>query len=116
MGDPHASYLDIATEWAPAILVSLAGLATMQLGASYLRRIPSAAHIQPHFFRRRSIFGRVTRVGDGDNFHFFHTPGGRAAGWGWLRNVPKLSKELKGRTVRGNARKHVAWKLTGDFK
>ncbi|KAK4154647.1 hypothetical protein C8A00DRAFT_14235 [Chaetomidium leptoderma] len=66
---------------------------------SYLRRIPAAGHIAPGFFRRRSLFGKVTSVGDGDGFHMFHTPGGRLAGWGWLRRVPKDRKALKGRTL-----------------
>ncbi len=68
---------------------------------SYLRRIPAAGNISPGFFRRRSLVGRVTSVGDGDNFRVFHTPGGRLAGWGWLpwRRVPKEKKELRNKTV-----------------
>lgn len=38
-------------------------------------------------------------VGDADNFRFYHTPGGRWLGWGWLRNVKEGRKELKGQTV-----------------
>lgn len=67
---------------------------------SYLRRLARAQNIDPDFFRRRSLFGKVTSVGDGDGFHLFHTPGGRLAGWGWLRKVPTDRKALKGRTVR----------------
>ncbi|KAK0656827.1 nuclease domain-containing protein [Cercophora newfieldiana] len=66
---------------------------------SYLRRLNGAGHITPGYFRKRSLFGKVTSVGDGDGFHLFHTPGGRLAGWGWLRTVPKERKELKGRTI-----------------
>jgi endonuclease YncB( thermonuclease family) len=66
---------------------------------SYLRRLPGAAHITPGLFHRRGLLGKVTSVGDGDNFHMFHTPGGRLAGWGWLRKVPSNRKSLKGRTV-----------------
>ncbi|SPQ19281.1 3f5148ca-e4a1-4aa6-9f67-d20ee7ecbd77 [Thermothielavioides terrestris] len=66
---------------------------------SYLRRFPGTDHIAHSFFRRRSLFGTVTSVGDGDGFHMFHTPGGRLAGWGWLRRVPKDRKELKDRTI-----------------
>ena len=67
----------------------------------YLRRIPEAANIQPNFFRKRSVFGHVTSVGDGDNFRLFHTPGGRLTGWGWLpgRKLPTKREELKARTV-----------------
>jgi hypothetical protein len=71
-----------------------------------LRHIPGSGHIAPSFFRRRSLLGKVTSVGDGDGFHMFHTPGGRLAGWGWLRSVPKDRKELKGRTVSHSPREH----------
>lgn len=81
-------------------------LTTLSIGfygfyRSYLRRIPAAAHINPGFFRKRSIFGKVTSVGDGDNFRVYHTPGGRLAGWGLWRKVPEDKKELQHRTVRG---------------
>jgi hypothetical protein len=66
---------------------------------SYLRRLARAQNIDPSYFHRRSLLGKVTSVGDGDGFHLFHTPGGRLAGWGWLRQVPQDRKELKGRTV-----------------
>ncbi|KAL8748249.1 MAG: hypothetical protein Q9184_007469, partial [Pyrenodesmia sp. 2 TL-2023] len=54
-----------------------------------------------HIWRKRSLFGYVTSVGDADNFRIFHTPGGRLAGWGWLpwRRVPDKVKELKDNTV-----------------
>jgi hypothetical protein len=47
------------------------------------------------------LFGTVTRVGDADNFHLFHTPGGRLAGWGWLpgRKIPEKKADLKNNTV-----------------
>ena len=93
--DPFAA----AKEWAPMVLFSLVGLGALQLYANYLRRIPGSAYVRPNFFRSRSLFGRVTSVGDCDNFHLFHTPGGRAVGWGWLRKVPESRKELKDRTV-----------------
>ena len=85
--------------WIPPLLVTTTLLATVSFYKSYLRRIPGTDHIRPSHFRRRSLFGQVTSVGDGDNFHLFHTPGGRLAGWGWLRKVPTDRKELKGRTV-----------------
>ena len=86
--------------WVPTLLVTTAALGLLQFYRSYLRRIPGTDHITPGFFRRRSLLGRVTSVGDGDNFHLYHTPGGRLAGWDWLRNVPKDRKEIRGRTVR----------------
>ncbi|KAH6898391.1 hypothetical protein B0T10DRAFT_107067 [Thelonectria olida] len=99
LGTPEPDPFFAAKEWAPTVLFSLAGLGALQLYANYLRRIPGAAFIRPTFFRKRSIYGRVTSVGDGDGFHMFHTPGGRAVGWGWLRRIPEKRKELKDRTI-----------------
>ncbi|KAG8666013.1 putative endonuclease lcl3 [Fusarium poae] len=90
---------DAAQAWAPVVLFPLAGMAVLQLYANYLRRIPGSAYVRPNFFRNRSIYGRVTSVGDGDNFHLFHTPGGRSLGWGWLRRIPETRKDLKDRTA-----------------
>ncbi|GAP86063.1 putative endonuclease LCL3 [Rosellinia necatrix] len=85
--------------WVPTVLVTTTALVSLQLYRSYLRRIPGAVHVQPAFFRKRSLFGRVTSVGDGDNFHLFHTPGGRLAGWGWLRSIPSKRSSLKNKTI-----------------
>ena len=86
----------------PVILLTSTCIGSYAFYRSYLRRIPQAGFIQPSFWRRRSLFGFVTRVGDGDNFHLFHTPGGRLTGWGWLpwRQVPKQGKDLKERTIQ----------------
>ena len=85
----------------PTLLLTGTTLLLIHLYRSYLRRIPEAASIQPAFFRRRSLYGRVTSVGDGDNFRLFHTPGGRLSGWGWMpgRRVPEKREDLKDRTV-----------------
>ena len=85
----------------PTLLLTTTILASVRLYRSYLRRIPEATHIRPTFFRKRSLFGIVTRVGDADNFHLFHTPGGRLAGWGWLpgRKIPEKKSDLKNNTV-----------------
>ena len=99
-----------ATDWShytdprtviPTLLLTTTILVSIRLYRSYLRRIPEATHIRPGFFRNRSLFGTVTRVGDADNFHLFHTPGGRLAGWGWLpgRKIPEKKADLKGKTV-----------------
>src|SRR2546425_1080583 len=81
-----------ATDWShytdprtivPTILTTATILLSVRVYRSYLRRIPEATYIRPGFFRKRSLFGTVTRVGDADNFHLFHTPGGRLTGWGW---------------------------------
>jgi len=84
----------------PTVLLTTTILLSIRVYRLYLRRIPEATHVQPGFFRKRSLFGTVTRVGDGDNFHLYHTPGGRLAGWGWLRKVPQRPIDLKKRTVR----------------
>ena len=69
-----------------------------------LRRFPNALAVRTSYFRNpsKSIFGRVTSVGDGDNFRVYHTPGGRLMGWGILpwRKLPVSRKELVGETVR----------------
>lgn len=56
----------------------------------YLRQIKSATDIPTNFIKKRWLYGKVTAVGDGDNFHLFHLPGGALGGWGWLRPIPKL--------------------------
>ena len=86
----------------PIVLLTSACIGFYAFYQSYLRRIPAAGNISPGFFRRRSILGRVTSVGDGDNFRVYHTPGGWLTGWGWLpwRRVPVEKKELKNKTVR----------------
>jgi hypothetical protein len=99
-----------ATDWShytdprtvvPTLLLTTTILFSVRLYRTYLRRIPEATHIGPGFFRKRSLFGMVTRVGDADNFHLFHMPGGRMAGWGWFpgRKIPE-KKALKNNTVR----------------
>ncbi|KAI5466278.1 Arp2/3 complex, 34 kd subunit p34-Arc-domain-containing protein [Mariannaea sp. PMI_226] len=99
LGTPEPDHFFTAKKWAPTVVFSLAGLGAIQLYANYLRRIPGAAFVRPNFFRSRSLYGRVTSVGDGDGFHLFHTPGGRAVGWGWLRKIPEKRKELRNRTI-----------------
>jgi len=98
-----------ATDWShytdprnviPVVLLTTTALVSVRLHRLYLRRIPEATYIRPGFFRKRSLFGTVTRVGDADNFHLFHMPGGRLTGWGWLRKIPEDRKALKGNTVR----------------
>lgn len=86
----------------PAIVLTATTVAGLRLYKSYLRRIPSVNHIKPGYFRRRSLFGRVTTVGDADNFRLFHTPGGRLVGWGWLpwKKVPTTREGLLRKTVR----------------
>ncbi|KAK4243242.1 hypothetical protein C7999DRAFT_44910 [Corynascus novoguineensis] len=97
--DNIRDHLSLPHNWIAPVAAAALTLGAFRFYQSYLRRIPSADHIAPNFFRRRSLFGKVTSVGDGDGFHLFHTPGGRLAGWGWLRSVPKERKQLKGQTI-----------------
>lgn len=67
---------------------------------AYLRRIPNANKIPEYFLHKRSMLGQVTSVGDADNFHFYHTPGGILGGWGWLRHAPEANtRGLKDQTI-----------------
>lgn len=90
----------------PTTLLSTACLTTLLLSAtyiyrSYLVRIPNIAHLPASLLRhpRRTLLGRVTSVGDADNFRLYHTPGGLLAGWGWLRHVPTGRKALTNQTL-----------------
>lgn len=88
----------------PQTIISTIALTSACIGfykfyRTFLRRIPAAVNINPSFFRKRSVFGQATSVGDGDNFRIFHTPGGWLAGWGWWRPIPKDKKALKNNTV-----------------
>lgn len=85
----------------PSLALTVTTVAGVRLYKSYLRRIPTVNHIKPEYFRRRSLFGQVTSVGDADNFRLYHTPGGRLAGWGWLpwKTVPTKRDQLMKQTV-----------------
>ena len=85
----------------PSIALTVTTVAGVRLYKSYLRRIPTVNHIKPDYFRRKSLFGQVTSVGDADNFRLYHTPGGRLAGWGWLpwKTVPTKRDQLMKQTV-----------------
>ena len=84
-----------------SVLTSAATLSLYTLYKNHLRRIPGADYLKPSFFRRRSLYGYVTSVGDGDNFRLFHTPGGRLMGWGWLRAIGQKNKKTGKRRIGG---------------
>lgn len=98
--------------WVAAFVATTVLFGGIKFYRVYLRRIPSVEYIHPDKYRRRTIFGKVTSVGDGDGFHLYHTPGGHLAGWGWLRRVPTQKKALKGQTVRGAPQNHSGRKLS----
>ncbi len=66
-----------------------------------LCRVPTSLDIPKRTYRHRYLYGKVTSVGDGDNFRFYHLPGGYRGGWGWIRKIPEINKfkELKGQTI-----------------
>lgn len=88
----------------PSLALTASMVTALRFYKAYLRRIPTVNHIKPDYFRRRSLFGQVTSVGDADNFRFYHTPGGRIAGWGWLpwKRVPTTKEGLAQQTVSLN--------------
>lgn len=85
--------------WVPAFAITTVLFGGIKFYRIFVRRIRSVEYIHPDSYHKRSLYGKVTSVGDGDGFHLFHTPGGRWAGWGWLRKVPTDRKLLKGNTV-----------------
>lgn len=100
---PWSAYLPAGDPRQIVIPTALSTLGVLGLVAFYrrfLRRIPGTVYIKPTAFRKRKLLGRVTSVGDGDGFHLYHTPGGRLAGWGWLRGIPTSRSDLKNQTVR----------------
>lgn len=91
------------TDWShytsPQVIVlstvtTAATFALWRLHRLFLRRIPNANYMTPNRLGKRSMYGYVTSVGDGDNFRLFHTPGGRLTGWGWFpgRRLSKMKK------------------------
>lgn len=89
----------------PQVLLLSAGVSgSVILGyrfyGRYVKRVRTYLDLTPGTLAsQRSLYGKVTRVGDGDNFRFYHTPGGVMLGWGWLRSVPTTRSELKDETL-----------------
>ncbi|ORZ00364.1 hypothetical protein BCR43DRAFT_434868 [Syncephalastrum racemosum] len=98
--DYEDSYADelVAQYWRPVLTIVAVGLSLRWLGKRLTgTRYETAAHIPPDVYSKQTwIRGRVTSVGDSDNFRLYHTPG---FGWGWLRKVPNTRKELKDQTI-----------------
>lgn len=93
--DQDDSYADeiVARYWRPVLTIVAVGLSLRWLGKRLTgTRYETAAHIPPDVYSKQTwIRGRVTSVGDSDNFRLYHTPG---FGWGWLRKVPTTRKGL----------------------
>ncbi|KAG0322096.1 putative endonuclease lcl3 [Dissophora globulifera] len=97
LGKANLPEIHIPPSVEPYLIATLVfGVATtaVTLYKTRLRRIPTSAYLTPNTLQgKRTLKGKVTSVGDSDNFRFYHTPGGIWAGWGWLRHVPSNSKE-----------------------
>ena len=94
-----------------SFLTTATTLAALRFYKTYLRRIPTIDHLKPNAFRHRSLYGYVTRVGDGDNFHLFHTPGGRLLGWGWAPR--RRPKDIIARAAKSKGGQSVHVRLAG---
>ncbi|AWU75281.1 uncharacterized protein C5L36_0B05280 [Pichia kudriavzevii] len=78
---------------------AVAALSLHRVYVCHLKQISRASDIPPSSMRKRWLYGHVTSVGDGDNFHLYHLPGGLRAGWGWLREVPLKHSQVRGQTI-----------------
>ena len=89
----------------PKVLLLSAGITTTaflsyKFHQRYVTRLRTYLDITPKILdNQQKLYGYVTRVGDGDNFRFFHTPGGVFMGWGWLRKIPTNRNQLKDETL-----------------
>lgn len=90
----------------PTLALTSSILAGFYVYREYFRRIPTSVRVPDKFLKKRTLLGYVTSVGDPDNFRFYHTPGGRLAGWGWLRPLPKVNQ-------RGLAQQTLHVRLNG---
>ena len=85
-----------------AVLLTVVSLGAYHIYSRRLRRYPTINHLPAQVYNSNfdgGLLGKVTSVGDGDNFRFYHTPGGYLAGWGWLRRVPTDKKDLRNQTI-----------------
>ncbi|CAH2355554.1 probable endonuclease Lcl3p [[Candida] railenensis] len=105
MSDKSDSNVDSVGVLHPKVLLLSAGVSGSiifgyRFYGRYVRRIRTYLDLTPKYLDgNRSLYGRVTRVGDGDNFRFYHTPGGIFMGWGWLRPIPTTRADLKDQTL-----------------
>ena len=101
---PSPPNQDIGIFHPKVIALSLGITATAYFSYRFYRRflkpVRSILDLTPERLEYNyKLYGYVTRVGDGDNFRFFHTPAGIFGGWGWLKSVPKNNKILKNETL-----------------
>lgn len=91
--NPHGTFYPAVILY--SLLLTGGLLAGFSLFNKHFRQYGSVNDIPQAVFKKQWIYGKVTSVGDGDNFHLFHTPSGIFGGWGWLRTVPKLQKNTQ---------------------
>ncbi|KAH3683318.1 hypothetical protein WICPIJ_005712 [Wickerhamomyces pijperi] len=93
----------------PTLLLSTTIATTVSLvSISIFKRLQpfNSIHSIPksYFNTGKTIYGRVTSVGDGDNFHMIHTPGGLVGGWGWFRRIPGYGSDSKHKKLKGKSK------------
>ena len=65
----------------------------------YFRRLKNGDWITPDVFaKKRWVKGKVTSVGDSDNFRFYHMPG---FGWRWPIKFRLIHSTVKGELILG---------------
>ncbi|KAI5962261.1 LCL3 [Candida pseudojiufengensis] len=80
--------------------ITLTTILSYRFYRNYLKPIRSILDLNPGMLEKNHrLHGYVTRVGDGDNFRFYHTPGGFLWGWGWLKKIPTKRSKLKNQTL-----------------
>lgn len=82
----------ILSIWKPVTIGVLVGIPIAYMFYSKVvgKRCSTSHHIPQELIDKKAfIRGKVTSVGDSDNFRIYHTPG---YGWGILRKVPTLRK------------------------
>lgn len=86
-------------ETSQEVIIGTVILTSIILGSKYgftryLKQYKEVKDIPSNAFKKRWLYGKVTAVGDGDNFRFFHTPGGILGGWYTVRTVPSLDRNI----------------------
>lgn len=81
------------------VIIGTVILTSIVLGSKYgftryLKQYKEVKDIPSSAYKKRWLYGKVTAVGDGDNFRFFHTPGGILGGWHTVRTVPSLERNI----------------------
>lgn len=110
MPDNSRKQLSFTTD---VVLLSVLLTSTLMGGyllhQNHLKRIRNSSCVPASFMRKKHLKGFVTSVGDGDNFHFYHTPGGKLLGWGIFRELPPVNKRKSVIKTRTGKTKTMLW-------